>query len=527
MTTATTASTPGGAHAAPAPLTGLRLVLASIALALATFMNVLDITIANVSIPSIAGDIGVSASQGTWIITSFAVANAIAVPLTGWLTQRYGQVRLFVTAVLLFVLASLLCGLATNLETLIVFRIMQGAVAGPMIPLSQALLLQSYPKEKSGLALAMWAMTTMTAPVLGPILGGAISDNLSWPWIFYINVPTGLFAAWLAWVLLRQRDSARVKKPIDGTGLALLIIWVGCLQVMLDKGKELDWFSAPETVLLGLTAAVAFALFVIWETTCAHPIVDLSLFSQRNFSIGTLALSLGYGVFFANLVLLPLWLQQFAGYTATWAGIVSAPVGILALLLSPLVGKHIGRFDVRWLASFAFLVFALVCWLRSQFTLQADVATIMLPQLIQGAAMATFFVPLTALTLSGLPPARLAAASGLCNFARITAGAFGASAASTLWDQRASMHHVQLAESVSVHSRITEDTLARLHTLGYSLEQSYQLLERQVNTQAYMLAANDLFWGSALLFLGLVGVVWLARPMAPRPAAKIDTGGAD
>ncbi|WP_047237398.1 DHA2 family efflux MFS transporter permease subunit [Chromobacterium subtsugae] len=512
------------AAAQTTPLTGMRLVLASIALAMATFMNVLDITIANVSIPSIAGDIGVSASQGTWVITSFAVANAIAVPLTGWLTQRYGQVRLFVASVVLFVIASLLCGMASSLESLILFRIMQGAVAGPMIPLSQALLLQAYPKEKSGMALAMWAMTTMIAPVLGPILGGWISDNISWPWIFYINVPTGLFAAWLTWVLLRDYESPRVKKPIDRMGLGLLIIWVGCLQVMLDKGKELDWFGSGEIVALALVALVAFILFVIWEITEEHPIVDLTLFKSRNFAIGSLALSLGYGIFFANLVLLPLWLQQFAGYTATWAGIVSAPVGILALLLSPTIGKNIGRFDARVLASFAFLVFAIVCYLRSRFNMQADVATIMLPQFIQGAAMATFFVPLTALTLSGLPPQRLAAASGLANFARITAGAFGASAASTLWDSRASLHHVQLGESVSSFSAATRISLNQLSDMGYGLSQSYQLLERQISTQAYMLAANDIFWGSAVMFLGLIGVVWLAKPGAPQ--GKVDTSGA-
>ncbi|NVD99193.1 DHA2 family efflux MFS transporter permease subunit [Massilia sp. BJB1822] len=510
--------------APPPPLTGMRLVLASIALALATFMNVLDITIANVSIPSIAGDIGVSASQGTWVITSFAVANAIAVPLTGWLTQRYGQVRLFVGAVLLFVLASLLCGLASNLETLIAFRILQGASAGPMIPLSQALLLQSYPKEKSGMALAMWAMTTMIAPVLGPILGGWISDNISWPWIFYINIPTGLFAAWLVWVLLRERESVRVKKPIDGIGLMLLIVWVGCLQVMLDKGKELDWFASSEIVALAITATLTFLIFLIWETTHDHPVVDLSLFKGRNFAVGTLAISLGYGVFFANLVLLPLWLQQFAGYTATWAGLVSAPVGILALLLSPTVGKNIGRLDVRWLASFSFAVFALVCWMRSHFNMQADVGTLMLPQLIQGAAMATFFVPLTALCLAGLAPARLPAASGLCNFARITAGAFGASAAGTFWDDRASQHHVRLAEAVSPYASATQDMLARMKGMGYSFEQSLQLIERQVNTQAYMLAANDIFWGSALLFVLLIGIVWLARPVAQ--PGKVDASGA-
>ncbi|VWC63384.1 DHA2 family efflux MFS transporter permease subunit [Burkholderia lata] len=512
-------------NAAPLPpLAGAKLVLASIALALATFMNVLDITIANVSIPSIAGDIGVSASQGTWVITSFAVANAIAVPLTGWLTQRYGQVRLFVAAVLLFVVASLLCGLATNLGTLILFRILQGAAAGPMIPLSQALLLQSYPKQKSGTALSMWAMTTMIAPVLGPILGGWISDNISWPWIFYINIPTGLFAAWLTWLLLRDRESPRVKKPIDRMGLALLVIWVGCLQVMLDKGRELDWFSSALIVALAVIAFVAFVLFVIWETTQSHPVVDLSLFARRNFAIGTTAISLGYGVFFANLVLLPLWLQQFAGYTATWAGIVSAPVGLLALLLSPTVGKNVGRVDVRWLASLSFFVFAVVCLMRSRFNMQADIWTIMAPQFVQGAAMATFFVPLTALALSGLPQSRLPAASGLYNFVRITAGAFGASAVGTLWESRADVHHVRLAEMVTPDSTMTRAALDNLAHLGYSLAQSYQFLEHQINTQAYMLAANELFWGSAVLFLLLIGVVWLARPV--RPQGSVDAGGA-
>src|SRR6185369_6811208 len=326
------------AGAAIEPLHGRQLVLGTVALSLATFMNVLDSSIANVSIPAIAGDFGVSPNQGTWVITSFAVANAIAVPLTGWLTLRFGTVKLFTLSVLLFVLASWLCGAAPNLETLIALRVVQGLVAGPMIPLSQTLLLASYPKEKAGTALAMWSVTTLVAPVAGPLLGGWITDNMSWPWIFYINVPVGLGAAAVTWMIYRQRETATRKLPIDAVGLALLVVWVGALQVMLDKGKDLDWFHSGTIVALAVVAALGLALFVVWELTDEHPVVDLRLFKRRNFTMGALALSLGYGVFFGNVVLLPLWLQQYMGYTATYAGMALAPVGLLAILLSPVVG---------------------------------------------------------------------------------------------------------------------------------------------------------------------------------------------
>src|SRR3954466_3585143 len=228
-------------------------------------MNVLDTSIANVSLPAIAGDLGVSPDQGTWVITSFGVANAISLPLTGWLTQRYGQVRLFVGSVLLFVLASVLCAVAPTLGLLIAFRVLQGAVAGPSIPLSQALLLSSYPKTKAGSALAIWAMTTLVAPVAGPLLGGWITDNIAWPWIFYINVPVGLGAAALTWSIYKTRETPRKALPIDTVGLVLLVVWVGTLQIMLDKGKDLDWFHSGQIVALGIAALAGFAFFVVWE----------------------------------------------------------------------------------------------------------------------------------------------------------------------------------------------------------------------------------------------------------------------
>lgn len=507
------------------PLHGGQLVMASIALSLATFMNVLDTTIANVSIPAISGDMGVSPSQGTWVITSFAVANAISVPLTGWLTQRFGQVKLFTTSVLLFVLASLLCGLSSSLPMLIFFRVVQGAVAGPMIPLSQALLLSSYPKAKAGLALAMWAMTTMVAPVMGPILGGWLSDNWSWPWIFYINIPTGLFAAWLTWSLLHKRESPTRKLPIDVGGLVMLVVWVGALQIMLDKGKELDWFNSSEIVGLGVVAFVTFAFFLVWELTDEHPIVDLRLFKRPNFTVGVIALSLGYGLFFANVVLLPLWLQQFAGYTATWAGIVSAPVGALALLLSPMVGKNIHRFDARILATASFIIFGVVCFMRASFSTDTDMFHIALPQFVQGAAMATFFVPLTALLLSGLPPERIPAASGLANFVRITCGAMGASVSTTMWERRAAHHHARLTEAISSYNPVAQHALDNLNAAGMNAAQAAGAIERQINTQAFTMAAVDFFWLSGSLFLMLVAVLWLAKP-GGGAGAPADAGGA-
>lgn len=501
------------------------LVIASMALALATFMNVLDVSIANVSIPALSGDLGVSFSQGTWVITSFAVANAIAVPLTGFLTQRFGAVRLFVTSIILFVIASFLCGTSTSLGMLVFFRVIQGAVAGPMIPLSQSLLLSSYPKAKAGVALTIWSMTTLVAPVMGPILGGWITDNISWPWIFYINIPIGLLAAGITWALYRHRETPTRRVPIDYVGLGLLIVWVGALQILLDKGNELDWFNSSQIITLAIVSAVAFCFFLVWELTDEHPVVDLSLFKGRNFWSGTLALSVGYGVFFGNVVLLPLWLQQDMGYTATLAGAVLAPVGLLAIMLSPLVGKNISRVDPRLFATVAFMVFALIFWMRSQFTPQADFVTIMIPSLIQGIAMATFFVPLVTLIFSGLAHDRIPAASGLSNFVRIMAGGFGASIFTSAWINRTSAHHAVLTEHINFANPATQSVINGLGNAGMSEQQSLGFINNMVNQQAATMAADDLAWLSAILFILLISLIWLIHPIKTVAKSEAAAGG--
>ncbi|HEY4067063.1 MAG TPA: DHA2 family efflux MFS transporter permease subunit [Burkholderiaceae bacterium] len=526
---AVAASAPAPAPAAPPkqvafpPLKGSQLILGTVALSLATFMNVLDSSIANVSIPAISGDLGVSPSQGTWVITSFAVANAISVPLTGWLTQRLGQVRLFTASVILFVIASWLCGLAPSMGMLIFFRVMQGFVAGPMIPLSQTLLLASYPQAKAGTAMAMWAMTVLVAPVAGPLLGGWITDNMSWPWIFYINIPVGIFAAGLTWSIYSKRDPGPRRVPLDYVGLGLLVLFVGAMQIMIDKGKELDWFNSGLIISLGVTSAVAFLFFLAWELTEKHPIVDLRLFARRNFLAGTVSLSIAYGLFFGNVVLLPLWLQQYMGYTATWAGLATAPVGILAIILSPWVGKNVSKIDPRKLATVAFLGFALVLWMRSRFDAQADFYTILIPTVLQGAAMAFFFVPLQAIVFSGLTPDRMPSAAGLSNFVRITCGAIGTSLFTTLWENRAILHHTQITETVNRGNDAAVQTLNQLGALGMSSDQALANVNRIIDVQAYTMAVTDVFYMSAVMFFVLIVLVWFAKP---KPGAAAGGGGA-
>jgi MFS transporter, DHA2 family, multidrug resistance protein len=499
-------------HAVHPPLEGAKLVIGTIAVSLAVFMNVLDTSIANVSIPSISGDLGVSSDQGTWVITSFAVANAISVPLTGWLTQRFGQVRLFMTSIVLFVLASWLCGLAPTLPFLLAARVLQGAVAGPMIPLSQTLLLASYPRAKAPMALSMWSMTTLIAPVAGPILGGWISDNISWPWIFYVNIPVGIVAAVATFAIFRERDSVIRKAPIDTVGLSLLVIWVGSLQIMLDKGKDLDWFNSTTIVVLTLIAVIALAFFIVWELTEEHPVVDLSLFKLRNFTGGTIALAIGYGLYFGNLVLLPLWLQTDIGYTATDAGLVLAPVGLFAVLLSPVVGKFLPRVDPRKIATAAFLVFALVFWMRSRYTTGVDTFSLMMPTLIQGIGMAGFFIPLVSITLSGLPGSRIPAASGLSNFVRIMCGGIGTSIFSTAWDHRSIVHHAQLVEQANLYNPNFNASMQQFGAAGFNQSQGYGLFNSMATQQAAQLGVNDLFYISAGIFVALIALIWITKP---------------
>lgn len=498
-------------NAAP-QLKGWPLLLAAMSLALANFVVVLDITIANVSVPHIAGSLAVSPTQGTWAITSYSVAEAICVPLSGWLAARFGAVRVFLASVTGFALFSLLCGLSRSLEALIIFRVFQGLSGGPIMPMSQTLMTRIFPPEKVGMALGLWSMTVVVAPILGPIFGGTISDDWSWHWIFFINLPVSAFCLFFAVRYLLRFETPTVRRPIDYIGLALLVIWVGALQIMLDEGRNADWFASTFICTLAVIAVIGFAAFLIWELTEANPVVDLSVFRQRGYTAAVAAQSIAYCGFFSAIVVVPLFLQTNLGYTATYAGYATAFVGVLAVIMSPVAAGMMTRFDVRKLITFGVVWLGVVSLLRTGWVSQMDFFTISLPQFLQGLGMPFFFIGTTSLALGSVRPDQTASAAGLQNFVRTLAGAFATSLATTLWEREAKIAHEDLAGLVRPLPQ----------SAGFTAEQGRMVLERIVQTESVTLATNAIFWGCTGLFALAAMLVWLA----PRPRGAIDLSAA-
>ncbi|MCL6242721.1 DHA2 family efflux MFS transporter permease subunit [Acinetobacter amyesii] len=498
-------------------LKGGRLILAALVLALANFMVVLDMTIANVSVPHITGSLAVSASQGTWVITSYAVAEAICVPLTGWLAGRFGSVRVFVISLFGFTVFSILCGLSTSLEMLVFCRIGQGLFGGPIMPLSQTLLMRIFPPEKQSQAMGMWAMTTVVGPILGPILGGTISDNLSWHWIFFINIPVGIGCAIAAMRLLKTAETPTQKLKIDRGGLLLLVLWIGALQLMLDLGHERDWFNNPFIVVLALTAFVGLIVFTIWELTERHPVVNILLFKYRSFTISVLALAFGFGAFFGSIVLIPQWLQINLGYTATWAGYLTATMGVGSLTMSPIVAKLATKYDQRALASFGLSILGGVTLMRAFWTTDADFMALALPQILQGFAVPFFFIPLSNMALASVLPQDMASAAGLMNFLRTMAGAIGASIAVTIWDD-----HTKVARSEMVSNLHVTEVQNTLVNHGMSSESALGYISSLVDKEALTLSANHVFLVLAGVFIFAALIIWLC----PRPKAGVGGGHA-
>jgi MFS transporter, DHA2 family, multidrug resistance protein len=495
------------------PLKGGVLFLAAIVLASANFIAVLDMTIANVSVPNIAGSLGISSTQGTWVITSYSVAEAIIVPLTGWIAGRFGPVRVFTAAMLLFGAFSAFCGLAQSLEFLVVGRIMQGLTGGLMIPLSQMLLLRIFPKDKANAAMAIWAMTTLIAPVLGPIMGGWMCDNFGWPVIFFINVPLAMFCAPIAWKMLRRYEMAGVKVKLDTIGLALLILFVGALQLMVDLGKEHAWFESPLIVALGIVAAVGFVIFVIWELTEKNPIVDLRVFRHRGFTASVITLTFAFGAMFAANVLTPLWLQSYMGYTSTWAGMTTAWSGVLAIVFAPIVGARMGKVDPRRLVFVGLVWLAAVTASRAFLTVDVTYWQISIPLLLMGAGLPFFFVPLTALSLGSVEPHEMASAAGLQNFLRTLSGAVATSVVQTMWEDKASVNHSEL-------SGLTDQNGQAVRTFeagGMTHEQAIYALNNLVDEQSIMIATNQVMLITAVAFMFAAVVIWFA----PRPARAV------
>ena len=499
-------------------LTARQRTLAGMVLALSNFMVVLDLTIANVSVPHISGNLGITPDQGTWIITSYAVAEAICVPLTGWLAQRFGVVKMFISAMIGFGLFSVLCGLSMSLSMIVVCRIGQGLCGGPIMPMSQTLMLRVFPPERRARAMGLWAMTTLLGPAMGPIIGGYISDNWSWHWIFFINLPIAILCVFAAMALLRPVETETARVPIDKIGLALLVFWIGCLQVMLDLGRDHDWFADPLILSLAILSLIGFLVFIIWELTEEHPIVDLRVFRHVGFTTGVLSLALCYGAYFSGIVIIPQWLQSARGYTATWAGIVTAFTAMAALMSAPVAARVMGRgVDPRFMISGAVLWLGLMTLWRAHWTSSVDFWMMAAPQFIQGFAMPFFMIPLTTLTLGSVRPEETASAAGLQNFLRTMALAIATSLVLTGWGNGQRVSRSELAGTLQ-----PADTQAALANIGMSTDQARQVISNIVDQEATAISVDHIFFISALILFFASAMVWLA----PRPRPNVDTSAA-
>jgi DHA2 family multidrug resistance protein len=418
-----------------------------------------------------------------------------------------------------FGLFSFLCGTAPSLGALVAFRVGQGLAGGPIMPISQTLLLRIFPKERHAMAMGIWSMTTITAPIFGPILGGTISDNWGWNWIFFINVPIAIACSLAAIALLRKAESKTERMRVDVVGLALLVTAVGALQIMLDLGRERDWFGSSFIVTLAIIAVVGFAFLIAWEWFEKEPIVDLKVFRHRGFTFSVAALVFTYGTFFATLVIIPQWLQSQLGYTATWAGYAMAWNGVAAVFMAPIAAMLSQKVDPRILVSGGILWLAATSLIRVVWwTTGADFWTLALPQLIQGAGMPFFFVPLTTLALGAVEENEVASAAGLMNFLRTMSGAVATAIGVTMWENGAQSTRDTLTGVL--HG--TGSTMQALQSRGLSVEQSRQYVSQLVDGQAIAVTTVNLFELFAAIFVGAALIIWLA----PKPKHAVALGEA-
>jgi DHA2 family multidrug resistance protein len=490
-----------------------RRIAAGILLAVSNFMVMLDLTIANVSVPAIAGNLGITLEQGTWIITSYAVAEAVSVPLTAWLAQRFGTVRVYLLAMAGFGIFSLLCGLSVTLGMLVAARIGQGLCGGPIMPLSQALMMRVFPPEQRPAAMGMWAMTVIMAPALGPLIGGYITDEWNWHWIFLINVPISILCVGLAYVLLEGLETPMRKVPIDRIGLALMVFWIACVQITLDIGRQHAWFEDWKIVVLAMGGALGLILFVIWELTEDHPVVELRIFRHRGFTVILVTLTLSFSSFFAGVVAVPQWLQTAMGYSAFDAGRIVAFQAMVALCSAPLVAKLMAKVDFRILVSCGLVWMGLASLLRTEWTSTTDFWTIALTMCAQGVAVPFMMVPLTTASLSAVGREETAAAAGLQNFARSVALAFATSAVMTVW-----LDAQRVARSDLVGRLQPEQAQVALATAGMTQDQTREIISAMVEGEATMMALNYTFTISACVMFLAAAIIWLS----PRISVTMD-----
>jgi MFS transporter, DHA2 family, multidrug resistance protein len=463
-------------------LKGIELIIAALVIASSNFIVLLDMTIANVSVPDIAGGLAVTINEGVYVITSYSVAEAIIVPLTGWLAHRFGTVKLYTNCIILFGIFSFLCGISQNLGMLVFFRLMQGISGGPLISLSQTLLMTIFPENKKTQAMTIWSMTTMMAPVMGPVVGGYICDNYGWSWIFFINIPLALFIGITASRLLANFETKIVLQKIDYIGLLLLILSVGSFQYILDEGSQLDWFESNLIRVLSIISFVSFVIFIIWELYDPYPVVNLSIFKNMNFSISVITIGLVFGAYFSTIVLLPLWLQTNMGYTSLWAGLVVVGNGISGFLAAPIAAKFSSKFNLKYTVIVAVIWLGVINFIRSYSNNDMTYFDIIWPVFLQGIAIPFIFIPLSTLALTGVDKKDLASAAGLMNFIRTLCCAFATSIITTLWKDNIIIKKQQLLNTIT------------------STDIDLVLLDALVHSQSSTLSFNEMFQNLTIIF---------------------------
>lgn len=505
--------------------------LIAVAVMAATFMEVLDTSVANVALPHIAGNLAVTPEESTWVLTSYLVSNAIVLPITGWLGARFGRKKILIWCIILFTIASMLCGVAPSLPFLVVARILQGIGGGAMLPISQAVLLESFPPAKRGAAMAVFAMGVVVAPILGPTLGGWITDNYSWRWIFYINLPVGVFAALMAEAVVEDPPylKHRGAGTVDFLGFILLAIGLGMLQIVLDKGQQEDWLASSWIRWAIVTSAVTIVAFIIRELCIKHPIVDLRILANRNFAIGVSLMTLLGAVLYGTTAALPIFLQTLLGYPALQTGFAMSPRGIGAFITTMIVGRLVGKVKNRHLITIGFILLTISSFWLGRINMQVDISSIIWPSVVNGIAVSCIFVPLTTATMGHLRQDQMGNATGLFNLMRNLGGSIGIAWVATFLDRDAQVHQAMMV------SHLTPFEPAYRHAVGGAQammashvgaatahEQSLQMVYGALLQQAKLWAFVDNFRWFGLACVCCIPLVFLFKKT--KPGVKVSAG---
>jgi DHA2 family multidrug resistance protein len=503
--------------------------LITLTVMMAVFMEVLDTSIANIALPHIAGSLSATPEEATWVLTSYLVANAIVLPMTGWLGNYFGRKRVLLSCIVMFTFASALCGLAWDLPTLIISRILQGLGGGAMVPIAQSIMLESFPPQKRGAAMAVFAQGVVVAPILGPTIGGWITDNYTWRWIFYINLPVGIFAVLMArWVVEDPPYIKRNKKAdIDFIGFGLLAVWLATLQIVLDKGQEADWFGAEWVRWFTVVSVAAFIGFIAWEFSVEHPLVNLRVFKNRNFTVGLILMTSLAAILYGTTAQLPLFLQTLMGYPALQAGYAMSPRGVAAFITTFFVGRLVGKIRLRWMLGFGFVMLAASSFMLSDINLQVSMGSVIFPSLINGVAISFIFVPLTTATMSQLGQAQIGNASGLYNLMRNLGGSIGIAFVTTMLARGAQAHQALMVGHLTpTDPPFAQRFAAAKQVLSHQTDpvtatrQAYDAVYSLLDQQAHLWAFVDNFYLFGLLALAGVPLIFLFKRVqyTKRPA---------